>query len=233
MSAPFPVRNDLPKNMLIADCLEKIYYRFEKSSEAPDTDSEDYLVRLEYCNAAISKWEHEQGIEWKELFGEMTGTLTAGVFSFGTSDNYPNFRNPAGSLWIGDDKYEYVRPERVEKEVEMNDLKKIYTITGSRGSFSLNVYPAITDNFTLNYRKYATTFTTGVETSPEIQMSDPDFIIYDVLSNLYLEDDNNTQASVMSQVASAKMDAMKLANETYPFNNQSKVPDDEFSGFGN
>jgi hypothetical protein len=64
-------------------------------------------------------------------------------------------------------------------------------------------------------------------------MSDPSFIIHDVLSQLYLDDDNGTQASVEIQVAGAKMEAMKLNNEIDPFNNNNNFPtDDDFDGFG-
>lgn len=216
--------------MLIEDLMEEIYLDFEKSTDAPDKTSEDYLVRLRYVRKAIDKWENEQGIEWKELYGTIIGTLTNGI----CNDNVTtlvDFKRPAGFLKIGDDKYEYVRPERVESEQRMNENKKIYTVTGSKGTFSINVYPAVSDSFTLDYRKEATKFYTGNETT-HIQMSDPSFIIHDVLGQLYLDDDNGSQANVEIQTASAKMDAMRLANEVQPFNNNYQ-PEDDFDGFGN
>lgn len=219
--------------MLIADCLKSIYKRFEKSADDPDITGEDYTIRMEYCNSAIDKWENESGIEWKELFGTLSQTLSNGVYNNNTgAGTLENFKRPAGSLYIGTDRYQYVRPERIEKEVDMFPTKKIYTVTGSRGQFSINVYPVVDGAFTLNYRKYATKYSTGTETE-EIQMADPEFVIYDVLTALYLEDDNNTQASVCGQIATAKMDSMRLANETDPFNNNNNFPDDDFTGFGN
>lgn len=216
--------------MLILDCIKSIYKRFEKSIDEPDVSSEDFLVRLEYCNASIEKWEDEQGIEWKELYGNLSGTLVNGICNNQTT--LADFKRPAGLLKIGEDKYTYVRPENVEREVRNNPSKKIYTVTGYKGAFSINVYPVVDGAFTLDYRKYATKFTTGEETTP-IQMSDPSFIIHDVLAQLYLDDDNGTQANVEIQVASAKMDAMRLANETDPFNSNNGFPDDEnFDGFG-
>lgn len=216
--------------MLILDCLKSIYKRFEKSSDEPDTTSEDFIVRLEYCNASIEKWENELGIKWKELYGNLSGTLVNGVCNNQTT--LADFKEPAGFLKIGNDKYQYVRPEMVEKEQRNNASKKIYTVTGSKGSFSINVYPVVDGSFTLDYRKYATFYSTGEETTP-IQMSDPSFIIHDVLAQLYLDDDNGTQANVEIQVAGAKMEAMKLNNEVDPFNNNNNFPsDDNFDGFG-
>lgn len=211
--------------------MEEIYLDFEKSSDAPDTTSEDYLVRLRFVRKSIEKWENEQGIEWKELYGTLSQTLTSGVYNDNTgAGTLEDFKRPAGHLKIGEDKYEYVRPERVEVEQRLNESKKIYTVTGSKGSFSINVYPVVTDSFTLNYRKDATKYYTGAESTP-IEMSDPSFIIHDVLAQLYLDDDNGTQANVEIQIAAAKMDAMRLANETQPFS-KNDFPDDDFDGFG-
>jgi len=60
-------------------------------------------------------------------------------------------------------------------------------------------------------------------------MSDPSFIIHDVLSQLYLDDDNTTQATVEMQVASAKIDAMRLANEIDPFYQGNEIPSDSIA----
>jgi len=211
--------------------MKSVYRRFEKSSDTPDSTTEDFIIRLEYANAAIDKWENEQGIEWKELYGTISGAMVNGVFNNQTTLN--DFKRPAGYLRIGSDKYQYVRPENIEVEQRLRPTHQVYTVTGSDGSYSINVYPAVSDNFTLDYRKRATKYTLGTETTPEIQMSDPEFIINDVLAQLYLDDDNGTQANVSMQIATGKMEAMRLANETDPFNNNSNFPDDDFAGFGN
>jgi hypothetical protein len=215
--------------MLVADLMKKIYKRFEKSSDDPDNTSEDYIVRLEYVNAEIEKWENEIGIEWKELFGTLSQTLVNGVYNNNTGvGTLENFKRPAGFLRIGEDKYEYVRPEQVEKEQRENPNKKIYTVTGSKGTYSINVYPAVSGAFTLDYRKLATTYSTGTETT-EIEMSDPSFIIHGVLSQLYQDDNNNSQAGVEMQISNEKMSAMKTANEVVPWYNNNEVPSDNIS----
>lgn len=210
--------------------MEEIYLDFEKSIDAPDKTSEDYLVRLRFVRKSIEKWANEMGVEWRELYGTITDTMTSGVFN--DQNVLSDFVRPAGFLRIGSDKYEYVRPEKVEEEQRLYPTKKIYTVTGSLGTFSINAYPSITGTFSLDYRKLPTLFYTGNETT-HIQMSDPTFIIHEVLAQLYLDDDNSTQASVELQVASAKLDAMKLQNELKPFNHGNTYGDVEFQGFGN
>lgn len=212
--------------MLIEDLMEDLYYDFEKSADTPDKTSEDYLVRLRYVRKAIQNWANEQGIEWKELYGTLSQTLTAGVYNDNAgTGTLENFKRPAGFLRVGEDKYEYVRPEQVEKEVRENVAKKIYTVTGSKGTFSINVYPVVSGAFTLDYRKEPTLYYTGSETT-EIEMSDPEFIIEFVLAQLYLDDNNSNQATVEMQIATAKMDSMKLHNETVPFYQNGTIPTD-------
>lgn len=211
--------------MLIADLMSDLYLDFEKSVDTPDKTSEDYLVRLRYVRKAIKNWENEKGIDWKELFGTISQTLSAGVYNNNTgAGTLESFKRAAGFLRVGTDKYDYVRPEQVEKEVRENISKKIYTVTGSKGTFAINVYPSISGAFTLNYRKAATLFYTGNETT-EIEMSDPEFILEFVLAQLYLDDSNQAQATVEMQIASEKMEAMQLANETVPFYQNNDVPD--------
>jgi hypothetical protein len=218
--------------MLIEDLMTSIYKRFEKSSDTPDSSSEDYIVRLEFVNDAISKWENEIGITWKELYKTMSGTLVDGV----CDDNVVtllDFKRPAGSLFIGSDEYNYVRPENIQKVIDLTPSKKIYTVIGAKGSFEIDVYPVVSGTFSMGYIKEAYKYTSGTETTPEIEMSNHEFIINDVLAQLYLDDDNGTQANVKIQIASAKMDAMKLNNEIDPFNNNNNfTQDDDFDGFG-
>ena len=208
--------------MIIEDLMIKVYRMFEKSTDAPDKTSEDYLVRLAYVNSSIDEWENAIGMDWKELSGTISGTLVDGVFDLTT---ITDFKAPDGFVVIGTDTYEYKRPEVVEQEVRLDSNKKIYTVTGSEGSYSLRVYPAISDSFTLNYKKTAAKYSTGSETEP-IQMSNPYYIIHRVMTNLYLDDDNTNQASVENQIAESILEAMKTANETVPSLQDSTFSED-------
>lgn len=215
--------------MTILEAITEIYKMYEKSSEAVDPTSEDFIVRLSYANAAIDKWENEEGMDWKELYATISDTLDANG-QFSNTVTLANFKRPAHYLVIGTTNYGYVRPERWE--VESQGSRKVYTVTGSKGTHTIKVNPnpgAVA--FTLGYRKTATKFSTGLEAT-QIEMSDPHFIVHDVLTLLYLDDRNNNQASYELQVAQAKMDAMKRVNETAPFYQPSQIDDDSFKGFG-
>jgi len=214
--------------MTITEVMASIYRRFEKSSDEPDTTSEDFIVRLDYVNRAIRQWENEMGMDWKELYRTLSGTLTSGVLTGSTIDA---LKSPSGFVRIGTDRYEYVRPERVEREVSLYSSKKIYTITGAKEAKSINVYPVVSDDFYLDYQKYATIYSTGEETG-EIEMSNPEFIIQFVCAQLYLDDANNTQAGVEMQGATDAMNSMKLNNEKLPFWQEDNQGSNEGINFG-
>lgn len=215
--------------MTILEALTEVFTMYEKSADAPDTSSEDFVVRLAYANAAIDKWENEEGMDWKELYSTISNTLDANG-EFDDTATLADFKRPAGYLMIGSTKYEYVRPERWE--VESQGSKKVYTVTGAKGTHIIKVNPnpgAVA--FTLDYRKTATKYSTGLEAT-EVEMSDPYFIVHDVLTQLYLDDRNSNQVSYELQVAQNKMDAMKRINESAPFYQPTGVDDDTNIGFG-
>ena len=210
----------------IQEALTSVYTIYEQSSDAPDTTSDDWKIRVAYANDSVGKWETEKGMDWKELYV----TLSANLAANGTYTLPDAFKRPVGNLIIGTDQYVYARPERYPEDVLSG--KRVYTITGKKKGFLLKTSPVPTSlAFTLDYKKYADTFTTGTEAG-ELEMSDESFLIHDVLMQIYLQDNNSALASVYMQLAAQDLDGMKLENERTTFNNPDTFPDDKFPGFG-
>lgn len=217
--------------MLIDIALKKIHKLYENNEEYPEQSSEDYIARLEKFNSAINLWEEQvlMGTLWRELFE------SAPVTANGTGiDSAPaTFLWPAGSIWIGNIEYEFVRPEKARKLVKENTSKKIYWITGASGSYKINSYPAIGGGtvFDFDFYKKATQFDTGAEAT-EIEMRNPYYGINYVLSQLYLDDENSTQADFYLNLANESMEAMKISNEATPFYQDNQLDDIDDPGFG-
>lgn len=55
--------------MTVDTILEKIHRKFAKDTDYPEAGSEDFLVRLDYINDAITEWENKikEGVYWEEL----------------------------------------------------------------------------------------------------------------------------------------------------------------------
>lgn len=215
--------------MLINELLQIIHKLFEGNTDYPDSSSEDYISRLEKAKTAIKEWEGKmkEGTFWRELFtsGTISGTGTG-------QDNAPgDFLYPASSIWIGASEYKFVRPEFARRAINSASGKKFYWFTGGRGAYKLHTYPAISGNFDIDYYKESATYVDGSETTP-IEMSDPYYVIFMVLSQLFFDDENSAQASYYMDLANEKMDAMELNNENTPFYQSNLIDDLSDPGFG-
>lgn len=211
---------------------------YEKNTEYPEASSDDYVLRLSYCNSAINVWATEKHVVWQTLFTDHSFTLSNNV----TQYNAPaNFEWPSDFLVMVDAAgnetfFEYSRPEQVAEKKAQG--KYIYWITGSPGAFKINISPTPTtaNGFAgrtarLPYFKSATTYETGIEsTVPE--MTDPWFMIYWTLGLLYADDQNTVQARIMVQIAQDKLAGMRTKNEISPFTEPQQSSDIGDDGFG-
>ena len=210
------------------EVLSAVYVIYEQSSAAPDPTSDDFAIRLSYLNRGISKWENETGVDWKELF---VPQYSLSLDANGTVTLPSNFKKPASYLVVGSNRYYYVNPERFE-EMVLQQGQYYYTITGIKGAFLLKTTPAAaSQTATLDYYKYAWQSIIGQE-AQNIEMSNPEFLIHDVLGQIYLQDQNMLQAQVEIQVGAGLMDAMIVDNMTNVPNNPLQETDDDFQGFG-
>lgn len=202
----------------------------EKNQDYPDQTSEEYLSILAMINAGIDKWEERllEGIYWKELYATMEDT------SGGTSqeDAPEALVFPGSSLWIGNDEYDYYRPEDARVEMKNSPTTKLYYITGGRNNYKINISPVPTSGqaFEVDYYVEATKYSTGEETTA-LEMADPYYAIYYALGMLYLDDENDVQAGFAIDTANEKMDRMIAANEKTPLHSGA---DDDLTdvGFG-
>lgn len=227
-------------HMTITQILQEIHKLYEKNTSYPDSSSDDYLLRLSYCNAAIDAWENEKGIVWQTLFTEASGTTSNNVSQYNAPSD---FIYPSDYLTIEDAAgnktfYEFCRPEKVAASKQSDPDKHIYWITGGPGAFKINIYPTPTTangvaglTYRLPYFKKATKYSTGSETT-EPEMMDHYFIIYWALTQLYLDDENTTQANVVIQIAQDKLANMRIKNEAVPFLQPQGMDDIQFDGFG-
>ncbi len=214
--------------MTIQEVLNQIHIKYEFNTDFFDMANEDQKVRLALVNDKINMWENENGILWRELYTTVSDTLDSNG-----SFNLTNFILPANRLEIGSDYYEYISPELLQEQQKFNSNAKVYTVTGGVSDKTLTVYPNPGPvGFSLRYYKKATTYLTGTETT-ELEMSDPYFVIYSVVAELYLDDGDTEKSSVAIQIATQKLEGMKSKNAAVPVFVDTKQPDYQFKGFGN
>lgn len=184
--------------MKIQKIIEKIHRKFSKDTDYPNQGSEDLLIYLDYIDDAITVWENmtKEGYNWQELMAE-------GEFSFsGTGEdklpeNFLSFPTcfcqtsgfQGATFVAGGREYKEIRAFSGEKLLANNKgAGNVFWIKGDK----ICTLPALNGNFTLNFLKKATRFTTGVE-EEEIDMKDPKFIEQYALAQVFLDNGDDTQ----------------------------------------
>jgi hypothetical protein len=218
-------------SMLPNEALNIIHELYEQDKDYPDSSSEDYAARLAALNASIDAWEGEtkKGTLWRELFTPYAGVTTTG----NQADAPADFLAAGGYIWIGNDRYEFVRPEKSRMIRNDEPTKKIYWVTGYKGNYKFNFSPSIGSGvaFETDYYRTSTKFANGLE-GTHLEMSDPYFGIYFVLSRLYYDDENEDEGKRHWEIAAGKLAAMGLANDTTPFYQSNLLDDLAEPGFG-
>lgn len=218
--------------MLIETAIQQVHLLSQGNTDYPTSGEDDFAVILASLNNAINIWENQEGIDWAELFDTETGSIVTddGTYSLAT-----NFKRPAGQLKIADYLYNFNSPNEHHLTEKTDSAYKHFTVTGVQGTKTLNVYPTPGSDlngqtFYLPKYRYATTYTTGEETT-HIDMSDPYFAIHFAIGQFMLED-NATVAGVHQQIANQKLTGMRIANDSKPIGSIENNDDLTYSGFG-
>lgn len=212
----------------LQDIQDRIQTLVDNDSETPETTDDEWTTRLNLINLAIGKWESSD-ILWDELWTTYThpSVIVAGTLTYSLS-TLANLRKPGGFLKLtlnGEEtEIELISPDVYQS---LEGEQKVAYLTGNNLSgWTLNLgwTPAAGDGTTgatmsFPYFKYATRFTSASAVTDKPEMSDPNFIVYDVAAAKSLLESKNNQFSVYSTEAQNCMDRMRLMNEiTAPFN---------------
>lgn len=214
--------------MTIDEVMKAIHVKYEHNTDYYDSSHEDYKTRLALVNEKINMWENEEGILWRELFTTVTDR-----FDDNGTYEISDILMPANKILCNGVYYEYLSPELIQEQEKYDLGKNVFTITQEDGVKSLNVRPALAnEQFTFNYYRKATTYSTGSETEP-LDMADPYFVVHSVAAELFLDDMDTEKAGVAVQIATQKLEGMKAKNAAVPVFVDTKQEDYTFNGFGN
>lgn len=206
-------------SMNVNQILQTIHRIYEGSTDYPTSSEEDYIFRLGLVNDAIREWGENSNAKWRELYKTTSGTLSSTILSCPSDfDSIASLLNINGSL------YQYVKNDEVM--ALQNSSSKFFYITGSPGSYIININPtpSIGDSYSYSYYSTPTLMTSGNDIP---QMSKPMFIVYWVLARLYEQDGEISKMSFYEQKAVDKLSEMILDNEAPPYNNEYRIIDDD------
>lgn len=195
----------------LTDVIGYINSLYEGNTDPPTSGDDDFTYWTSLVNVAVNLWENEEGMLWNELFVKLSAAATgdkttvAGDYSYALPTD---FKFPAsGYVWLGSgsNKTALKVVKKEETQALENDTSNWCYFTGTTLEINPNLTIEAGNTIYYNYYKYATKLTTGTDT---VEMSDPMFAVYFVLSELRREEGDTTSAAIATQ----KLEAMKTKN---------------------
>lgn len=213
--------------MTPVEVLQEVHRKYEAGSvQYPDSSSEDHVLRNSYLDDGLEAWENEALVDapWSELITEFSDTADGTGSDDLPADFLSTLRHGESSeeLRAGNTVYSEVTPGNGILAKKENSSNPVFWIAGGK----IKTQPAMATGtaFTLPYVKKATRYPVGTETT-DLQMSRPKFLVYFILSQLFLKDRNSMGFQANQQLALDEMMKMKLANNR-------EHPDESDFGFG-
>jgi hypothetical protein len=210
----------------LQDLQDRINTLVNNDSDTPISGSDDeWTVRLNLINQSIGKWEAAD-VYWDELFTSYThGSLVANATKTYTLSSLTDMRFPGGFIKFtlsGADTYiQVISSEEYQKYQQ--EVRCVYFTGNNSAGWTLNLgwTPATGDGtvgatISFPYYKFATRFTSASATTAKPEMSDPNYIIYDVAATKSLLESKNNQFSIFSTDAQTCMTNMRIMNDVKP-----------------
>ena len=214
--------------MTLDQILQSIHRIYESNTGYPSNGEEDYALRTGYVNDAIRIWGETEEVNWNSLYtdlasaGDGDSTTTASDSTYNTPTNFIKF---SSLVKIGGVYYTYRKLDEVQVEVKNNSNSRIYYLTGSPGSYVLNINPTPDETgltIEYNYYKTPTLMSDGTDVP---DMTKPMYCVYYTLSRLYEADSRNDLMQFYDQKAQDVYQQMLIANEVPPFNHPYEIYD--------
>jgi hypothetical protein len=204
----------------IEEVLQEVHKKYSKNTEYPVAGDDDFTFRLTHANDGIGLHEGEvsEGVQWSELIDEFDGTGTGTGVDDLADDFLATYRlrdedgdHPA-ELYAGTITYYEVTPGKGMLAKRNGLGGNVFWIAGKK----LHTFPVITGSFTLPYLRKETRYEEGTETTP-IDMTNPLFLVFYILSMMFLKDRNAMGFNANQQLALEEMRKMRLkANQDQP-----------------
>lgn len=216
----------------LQDIQDRINSLVNDDNETPATTDDEWETRLNLINQSIGKWE-SQDVFWDELWTTYThgSTVTSATTYTLTATDLRFLGGQA--RFILNSQTTYIPVISAEEYQGYAGEARVCYLTGNNSAgWTLNLgWTPVSGDGTygatikLDYYKYATRFTLSSLTTEKPEMSDPNYIIYDVSATKALLDSNNNMYSVFSTDAQNALTNMKVLNDIKPSTNRDVVID--------
>lgn len=191
----------------------------------PSFGDREFTTGVRLCNNAIRKWERVDGQLWNELITTLQTASDGDKQIIGGKTEYDcpaDMRKPPGvvNVFTNDQyhKIDVVKPENLDYT---NELTSMITFIGSANiGYKMVISDRVSQelngkNVDYVYNRKATYLSTTVDPSEtNIDMSDPNFAIQDMLASRFMNARNGFGYKIAASEASKALMNMKIENES-------------------
>lgn len=200
------------------DAIFEEYYTIFRgqNSNLPTTGDREYETAIQLGNNAIRKWDRADGVEWKELRRTLLAATTgvkltsAGITAYAAPTD---MRKPPAFISVGaKEKIKVVSPAVADQYGGVSSAYAYFTGSANTG-YVLNFNNGADANLAINYLylRKPTLITDGA-TIPD--MSDPNFMIQEMLATRFLNNRNGFGYKIAKQEATLALQNMKIENNS-------------------
>lgn len=215
---------------------DRINTLVSNDNDTPTDGDDEWNTRLNLIYQSIGKWELKDS-NWRELWKTYTHGSTVAVGDVDYTLTLTDLNKPGGWVTLTVDGVEslveIVSPEQSQK---YSNARVCWFTGNNYAGWVLNLgwTPATGDGTvgaTISFPYYKYAFKPAL-TTDEVEMSDPNFIIYDVAATKSLMESKNNLWSVYNTEALNCMDRMMTMNELNPPYQNNMLEDIDAISFG-
>lgn len=193
-----------------------------QATNIPGPSDPEYKIALQLANNSVRKWDRADGHEWNVLWTTLSNTaiprtIQTGVSSYAITD----MRKPPKQITIGGSKVAVIKPEQVD--VVASDNVAWFTGSPSIG-YTLHLKTVTQDmvgkKIDFIYLRKPTAIVDG---DSVIDMSDPSFLIHDMLAARFTNARNGFAVKVHKQEALTALQNMKIEDMSGTYGNSDNL----------
>lgn len=193
-----------------------------QATNIPGSSDPEYKIALQLANNAVRKWDRADGQEWNVLWTTLSDTdipriIKAGVVDYSITD----MRKPPKQITIDGSRVAVIEPEQVDMVASTN----VALFTGSASvGFTLHL-KAVTDDMVGKAIDFIYLRKPNIITNGEsiIDMSDPSFMIHDMLASRFTNARNGFAVKVHKQEALTSLQNMKVEDMSGTYGNSDNL----------
>lgn len=202
---------------------QSIHKTYDGNVDYYESDDDQYVMRTGFIHDAIEVWENEEGVDWKELFANLSDAADGDKTTIADTTEYDapsDFIRVSSYVKVSnagsDIYYTYTSNNSVMSRQQHGDTNYFYVTGNQSTGHKINLSSAPEAGSTISYSYYKTA-SKPTSTTAKIEMSKPFFVVFYTLARLYELDSRMNLVSYYDQKASSLMGEMYIANEAHPY----------------